>query len=130
MKIEYLEAGPPEAPLIRIYGDDPATAAYLAEALEQLADGRAEMIMVHELPGIEPVGEVRLLARAGDEDRGVKPSRAPGLFDMMLTQDAWGGVAEVAWPFCEPAGEDVHSEWLDRTGEFPVIITTSDSGEF
>jgi len=130
MKIEYVAEGPPEAPLVRIYGDDPASAAYLAEAFDQLAGGATEMLSVHELPGFEPVGEIRLLARVGEEDRGLKPSRVPGLFDMMLTASGWDELAGALDPFCEPAQGDTRSHWLAESGEVKLIITTSETGEW
>jgi len=130
MKIEYLAEGVPDSPLIRIYGDDPASAAYLAQAFEQLADGTTEMLAVHELPGMEPVGELRLIARAGEEDRGVKASRVPGLFDMMLTADGWDQMIGALDPFCEPAHGDTHFHWLTESGEVKLLITTSETGEW
>ena len=130
MKIEYLADGSPECPLPRIFGADPSGAVYLTEAFGQLADGLTEMIAVHELPGIEPIGECRFIARVGDEDRGLQASRAPGLYDMVLTPPGWDQVTGLVEPFCEPAHGDTHFQWLSESGEVKLLITTSETGEW
>jgi len=54
MKIEFLKEGSQDCPLIRIFGNDPSSAAQLALAFRQLANGQAKEVAIHEIPGFNP----------------------------------------------------------------------------
>ena len=67
MKIEFLESGSADCPLIRIYGNEPEVCKQLQRTFEQLANGSIEEVSLTDLPGVEPLGGCCLMAqgRAG-----------------------------------------------------------------
>ncbi len=127
MKIEYLENGSADCPLIRIYGTEPEVCNQLREAFEQLANGEAREISLTDLPGVEPLGGCRLIAQVGKRDRGIV-RQGENVFYWVLTPAAWDNVAGLTEPFCNAPINTF--QWLDDVpaSEAQVLISSSPSG--
>jgi hypothetical protein len=127
MKIEFLESGSADCPLIRIYGDEPEVCKQFRRAFEQLANGSVEETSLTDLPGVEPLGGCCLIAQAGRRDRGIVRKGGNG-FCWVLTPATWDNVAGLIEPFCR--NETCGYQWLDQfpASEARVLVSTSRSG--
>ena len=101
MKLEYLETGSPDCPLIRLYGFTPAEAGRLHAALMSLASGVVQRVPVHDLPGVEAIGDCRLVLVSDRRERGIVRKSAPADFECALTPTTWDNVAGRVEPFVE-----------------------------
>jgi hypothetical protein len=129
MKIEYLETGSSDCPLIRIFGDDSVGANNLYEALMQLARNEVKEVRIHDLPGISPVEGCNLLARIGDVNTGINITSMANVFECILTNESWLQVAELIQPFCSSLDGNRH-QWLDETSDISLLVTNSVNGEW
>jgi len=120
MKMEFLESGAADCPLIRISGNDVDPCLRLKVAFGQLHSGTAHEIVLSDLPGIDPVSGCRLTAKAGKWDRGVLVVDE-NAFEWVLTPSTWDNVAGLIEPFCSHAGG---YQWLDRTCVAVLISAT------
>jgi hypothetical protein len=57
MRLEYLPAGPPDCPLVRLFDFEADEVIRLRGLVTELADGSRNHLAVHELSGIEAVRE-------------------------------------------------------------------------
>lgn len=119
MKIEFLEAGADECPLLRIFSRDPETVQRLRAIFKQLAEGVIDSARIDEIPGMEAAGDCAVLARICKRDRGLNYQH--GEFYWELTRDTWDNVAWLLGPFCG----DLKSgfQWLDSVGEIQVLVS-------
>jgi hypothetical protein len=119
MKLEFLEAGAAECPLILLSGDEPAVVGELVRALAAVA---ANDVEVHSLGGVEPIDGCRLTATLGRRDLGVR--RVRGLaFEWVMESEGWAQVCDLLAPFCEQ-GDAPRFQHLSSDGPVTVIITT------
>jgi hypothetical protein len=126
VKIEFLESGSYDCPLIRIYGAEPEVCHRLREAFEQLADGGAREFSLTDLPGVEPLGGCRLVAQASNRDHGIIRQRE-NVFYCVLTGVTWDNVAGLMEPFCDKGGG---YQWLCDipASDARVLISTDRDG--
>ena len=129
MKIEYLEAGAEDCPLIRLFGNEPTSVATLSEALMKLGRGELTAVAVHDLPGFTSLSGCQLIARVGRKDNGIRKVDIPNVFECILTKETWSQVAELTLPFCTPVDYDAH-QWLDRTSNIFLLITNNQKGRW
>jgi hypothetical protein len=120
MKIEFLESGSADCPLLRIFGDEPDVCQHFRRAFEQLANGSVEEVSLTDLPGVEPLGGCSLIAKVGSRDRGVIPDEGT-VFQWVLTAGGWDNVAGLLEPFCTPGNGGY--QWLHQTGDIRVLIS-------
>jgi hypothetical protein len=127
MKIEYVENGSDDCPLIRIYGPEPAVCQQLWQVFESLAQGHVEAVSLTELPGMEPVAGCCLIAQVGQRDRGVL-RQGGNAFSWLLTPATWDNVAGLIQPFCGSEAGEFH--WLDQVpaSEARILLSTSPFG--
>jgi hypothetical protein len=123
MKIDFLESGSADCPLIRIYAGQPEACRQLKQAFEHLADGAVKEVALSDLPGMLPVGGCCLIAQAGRRDQGIVRS-AGNQFRWVLTPATWDNVAGLVEPFCSVPVPGY--QWLDQVGasEARVLIST------
>jgi len=126
--VEFLKDGPPDCPLIRIYGNEPFSAAKLASAFRQLADGKTPEIAIHEIPGFQSIEGCLLFARLNHENFGVRPINDEA-FECMLRAETWERLRELVEPFTAPL-TGTRFQWLDETSNISLLISNSDSGEW
>lgn len=127
MKIEFLESGSDDCPLIRVYGDEPMVCQRLREAFERLANGDASEVWLSDLPGVERLGGCCLVAQVGRRDKGVA-RKGENAFYWMLTPATWANVAFLIEPFCHT--QNGGYQWLDQVpaSEARILVSTSSSG--
>jgi hypothetical protein len=127
MKIDYLENGSSDCPLIRIYRDEPEFCARLFSSLNQLSSGEAKEVSLTALPGVEPAGSCTLIAQVIKSDRGIVHKEGNSFF-WMLTSDSWQDVAGLIEPFCQ--FETKGFQWLDQVpaSDARVLISRSPDG--
>ena len=68
MKLEFLESGSPDCPLIRLYGFDVPAALRLMALFRALADGSQQHIRLHHHLGVEGIQGCQLDLRLGNRD--------------------------------------------------------------
>lgn len=120
MKIEFLENGSGDCPLIRLYGDEPDVCQHLVRAFDQLGQGMMKELALSDLPGIEPINGCWLVAKAGRWDRGVLHAEG-NTFEWVLTPSSWDNVAGLTEPFCSPEMESY--QWLEQKGNIKILIS-------
>ena len=126
MKIEFLESGSVDCPLIRIYGDESVVFQQLREAFERLANGDASEVSLTDLPGVEPLGGCCLVAQVGRRDKGVVRMEG-NVFSWVLTPGRWDDVAFLIEPFCTGGGG---YQWLNQVpaSDAQVLVSTYPDG--
>ena len=118
--MEYLDAGSPDCPLIRLYEFSRAEARLLHDLVNRLATGSVETVQLHNESFIEAVGGCHLELGLGRRDLGIAP-RDLGNFECVLTAEAWHDVAFLIRPFCE---SDVRGfQWLNETSEISLLLS-------
>jgi hypothetical protein len=122
VKLEFLESGSPDCPLIRLYGFDTATAVRLMTLFRTLADGSQQHIRLHDQPGVEAVQGCELELRLGNRDCGIEQT-GPTTFVCVLTSEGWGEVAELTEPFCEAGNVGEHYQWLNEDGKVSLLLS-------
>ena len=115
MKLEFLPAGPPDCPLIRIFDFSVSEAQSLRQVCVDLAEGRADAVSLLDLPGTVAIGGCSLTLRASNIDYGCERS-GPNAFECFLTRDSWEDVEGLIEPFCEPR-DFAGFQWLTEHSE-------------
>lgn len=128
MKIEFLKEGSPDCPLIRIFGNQPFSAAKLVSAFRQLATGPIQEIAIHEIPGFLSIEGCLLFTRRHSENVGVR-QLTDTAFECLLSPETWERLAELVDPFTQQH-EGVRYQWLDETSEISLLISSSEFGEW
>jgi hypothetical protein len=123
MKLEYLNAGSPDCPLIRLYDFTAAEAALLLSAVTALASGAVERIDMDRLPYIEPVGGCQLALMGQAWDQAIARESGPAGFVCGLTADSWDNVAGLVEPFAIGASG---FQWLVvGSGEAALLLSST-----
>ena len=126
MKLEYLESGSSDCPLVRLYEFDASDLAHLCEHFQLLALGTVQRVALHELPFVEAVNHCRLVLRLSESDRGILRISCPGAFECVLTGEGWEDVNERAGALANTTAEAY--QWLDKTGEISLLL--SETGQW
>lgn len=121
MKLEFLAAGSPDCPLIRLFDFDQAEAQNLRELAGSLANGSSESVAVNDEPWIVSIRDCRLTFRLGTGYQGVRQS-GPSTFDCVLSATNWSNVEGLLHPFCE--SDDAGFQWLSREGRISLLFST------
>jgi hypothetical protein len=103
MKLEYLAAGSPDCPIIRLYEFTSAEARQFHAAVSALASESVEQVVVHKLPFVGSVRDCRLtLVRRGWRQAIIYRAET-GEFECGFTSAARDNVAGLVEPFAEGA---------------------------
>ncbi|QXE91222.1 hypothetical protein KP001_01385 [Geomonas subterranea] len=129
MKIDFIESGSPDCPLLRIYGNEPGSAALLISVFDQLASGHTNEVAIHSLPDIESVNGCKLFARLHHEDIGIRKCSEKNTLECLLSSESWTRISGLLEPFTEPKA-DVRYQWLDETSDISLLISSSEYGEW
>jgi hypothetical protein len=109
MKVEYIENGSNDCPLIRIYGEE--SFDDLIKSFRGLSNGETDNVVLNELPGYESINGCHLILKAGTLDEGIKKtSDSIANFTWVMTRSSWDDLAALAEPFYEFSG--YHYQWL------------------
>lgn len=112
MRVEFIESGSSDCPLIRIYGTTAGEFERLQRACEDLANGSADSFSVQNLLGFEAVDDCSLIFAAGPQDKGtMRRSQKEPHFELVLMRKRWNLVAGLLEPFAQhPLGS--YHQWL------------------
>jgi len=121
MKLEFLERGSPDCPLIRLYEFAAKESYNLRRIALQLARGREQTVLFHEQPGVISIGSCRLTLHQGEEDCGVSEFGARN-FKWVLSKVGWFQVAGLIRPFSK--GATVGFQWLSERGKARILISS------
>lgn len=124
MKLEFLQEGSPDCPLLRLYDFDPAEARQLQHAVLRLVRQSDEMIALHQQPGIQPVAGCELALLRANDVQGVRET-APGKFEWLYSIDGWLEISGLIQPFCQ--ADEVGFQWLSRIGKIAVLLSRDGS---
>lgn len=137
MKIEFLEDGSPDCPVIRLFGVNTREYAVLSAALRRLSADGAE-VNIHELPIFSEKIQLGLVAQSSPTDRGITPcSHTRKLFRWDLSPQSWRLVCGLLEPF-EAQGAANRFQWLagplasyglDKS-KIGVLVSFSDDGRW
>jgi hypothetical protein len=98
MKIELIEKGVRDCPLIRIYGEESFN--ILIDSFINLANEKVDKIVVDELPGYEAINGCHLVLAVGATDEGIRSSpESKHNFKWVMTRSSWDDLAALAEPF-------------------------------
>jgi hypothetical protein len=121
VKLEYIPAGAPNCPLIRLYDFTSAEACHLQAAVSGLASGRTERVEVDLLPFVEAVGGCRLALVRRKWDQAAIACGRDNEFECGLTAGSWEDVSELIKPFAEGANG---FQWLAGVpGEAALLLS-------
>jgi len=136
VKIEFLQTGSQDCPLIRLFGTDSSEFQALHDALAQLASGAMITCELTKVPGIGAISDCRLVLDVSARDEGVSQS-TPTDFRWGLTSESWGLAAGLAEPFATTPRTDTF-QWLAggeaqyglNVGNIAVLISCSVDGRW
>jgi hypothetical protein len=127
VRLDFLETGSPDCPLIRIYGNNPGVCQRLIQAMRQLADGNSDEFSVGDILGVQPAESCVVIAKVGKWDSGVaRVGRS--VFHWVLTKGSWENVGGLMQPFAERL--DCGFQWLDQTACGSVRVLISADGRW
>lgn len=120
MKLEFLRAGSPDCPLIRLYDFDSREAQRLLQIALQLAGQRDLAIPLHAETIVTPIDTCELTLRCADGRAGVR-ELSPMKFEWVSSDGGWLDIASLIQPFCQ---EDAAAhQWLSRVGNIAVLLS-------
>jgi hypothetical protein len=121
MKLEFLEGGSPDCPLIRLHEFNAKEAYHLRRTALQLARGWEPTVFFHEQPGVISIGGCQLALHQGEKNHGV--SELGSLkFKWVLSKAGWLQVAGLIRPFSRGAMKGW--QWLSETGKAKLLFFT------
>jgi len=121
MKLEFLENGSPDCPLVRLYAFDSTEAVRLREILRALSDGACESFDLHNDRSVEAIDGCQLTLQLRQRDLGIV-RRGRCTFDCVFTAGTWHNVAALVEPFCESATPGCY-QWLTEEGDASLLLS-------
>ncbi len=121
MLLEFLPEGSPCCPLIRLFEFSPHVATRLHAVVIDLAQGRREQVLIHQLPGVVPIGGCELAFGIRAWDQAVIQT-GPFAFHYRLTVATWDNVAGLIEPFMTDRNG---YQWLAQGGEAALLLSVS-----
>jgi hypothetical protein len=119
VKLDFIETGAPDCPLLRLAYADPATVTQLIQVLRRVGPAP---VALDGTAGVEPVGGVRLYVSEGKVDLGVRRVE-PGSFSWVMDHEGWLQVIDLLSPFAEAKTSGNRFQYLSQEG-VAVIIST------
>jgi hypothetical protein len=123
MKLEYLQEGSSDCPLIRLYDFTITEAEQLRDIINQLATGTNQNIVLHDLSWVESIGNCRLTFRLQSWDQAVvrRKGKDKNNFECGFTAGTWCNIEGLVEPFTKG---DAGFQWLAGTpGEAAILIS-------
>jgi hypothetical protein len=120
MKLEFLESGSSDCPLIRLYEFDPKEANRLRCIAIHLAEAREQTVLFHEQPGVISIDGCQLTLQLGDKDGGAS-ELGPNKFKWVLSKAGWFQVAGLIRPFTRTDSSGF--QWLSDGGQIQVLLS-------
>ena len=127
MKIDYLESGSPDCPLVRIYGTSIPEFKALHSVSRQLSVGSVDRVAVEALSGYESTdGTSLIFSRSGISEGFIQTGKK---FELRITQAEWERIAYLIEPFLQRAGG---YQWLWDTAKDRIflLLSSTENGEW
>jgi hypothetical protein len=137
MKIEFIEGGTDQGPLIRIFGRDVLALKRLLEAIRDLRSGMHSHVSIHQLPGYQSLGSCALDAVLKNDDQGVVREGRSQQFRWILSSDSWNIVEGLIEGLISYENEPGH-QWLAgvearyglEISDIGLVLSTNETGEW
>ncbi len=129
MRIEFVEDGGVDCPLLLVYGQDREGLSALVGVLHSLAAGALSDASLHDLPSFTPVGgcQLSLLTGTRNQEGLHRLGRGP-TFRWIRDPEGWLEAAEFAEPFLVPSERaGVRYQDLEDHGDLRLILSTDRS---
>jgi hypothetical protein len=124
MKLEFLESGSRDCPLIRLYEFGTKEANILRRIALHLAGTREQTVLFHEQPGVIPVDGCHLTLHLGEKDLGVS-ELGSNKFKWVLSKAGWFQVAGLIRPFTRIDSSGF--QWLSDGDQIRVLLSHNGS---
>ena|SRR5947209_6745222 len=125
MKLQYIQDGGPDCPLIRLYDFQAVEATRLKELINSLANASSTCVPLHEQSGIEPLDGCQLDLRLGTQNVGIV-QQGQLKFECALTAESWRDMASFVDPFCDATEMNTY-QWLNEDGKISLLLSPSGS---
>jgi hypothetical protein len=125
MKIEYLEDGSKDCPLIRIYGNQIRDLKTLHHHVLKLCTGDKTHIKVHELPGFTGIDRCKLTFHISRRDKGVFQINKTE-FTCNLEAESWRHVEGQIKALVESPSDGY--QWLNESNNISLLLSTYETG--
>ena len=125
MKIEYLESGSEDCPLIRIYGNEMRAVMALHHHVARLCTEEKQYVRVHELPGYAGVDACELTFQSSRRDKGIKQINEHE-FNCYLGTESWCHIQGQIKTLVESSTEGY--QWLDQLSNISLLLSTYKTG--
>ena len=116
MKVDYLEDGSDDCPLVRIYDFSGAEARHLQEMFQALADGALKRA---SLDAVESVDGTQITFVRSTRDGGVVKIGSH-LFEVALSAEGWRQAEGLTEPFCDGSSG---YQWLVQTLGIQLLLS-------
>ena len=121
MKVELIEEGSSDAPLIRIYGDEPESIAKLISLIDSL-EGSIELTADSKFP---PINNCRLVFILSNISKGLVQTSTNN-FELALNHEDWSHIKELITPLANPDSQGY--QWLDETNKVALLVSRYSNG--
>lgn len=137
LRMEYLEEGSDDCPLIRIYGTEAAGYSSLRHEIHCLSEEAERTCRLHQLPGVLAFSNCTLTMSSSTNDEGVRQVGRGFDFTWRLSPAKWFIVAGLIEPFAGKIPLGVF-QWLSGNearhgldmGKISVLISYSRTGSW
>jgi hypothetical protein len=124
MKIEFLETGSLDCPLIRLFAFDTSDLIKLKQSLEKLIGGKLNSFQLDEEDFVASINKCSLLFEKGKADQGIVKDKKIGKFFCILTNQSYQRIVDLLEPFCsEPVQKGGYFQWLDETSNISLLLS-------
>lgn len=140
MRLEYLDSGSRDCPLLRLYGSDSAPARAFSETAAMLSASDGETAELHRLPGVVAVDDCQVMLRSSTRSPlGISRLSKQLEFVMHLKPDYWTTVSEILAHFVDsPNWRSGAHVWLiggearGLLGDSPIgfVVSSRQSGQW
>ena len=120
MKLEFLESGSPDCPLIRLYEFTSREAYQLRRVALQLARSKEITVRLHEQPNVVAIDGCKLTLQQGKKDRGVSEISSLN-FECVFSKAGWLQVADLIRRFSRSAANGF--QWLSETRKVKILLS-------
>ena len=120
MKLDFLEEGAEDCPMVRLYDFRSSDVLRLIEMFRALATGSRQQASLDDVCPVESVDGTHLRFTRGERDQGVV-KRGAADFEVILAGAGWEQAAGLAEPFCKPSAG---YQWLTpHAGSIQLLLS-------
>jgi hypothetical protein len=123
MKLEYVAAGAPECPLVRLYDFTPIEVQQLFSAAVDLASDVTRHIEIHRLSFVQSIDNCQLSFLCATYDEAVVQVSESATFECRLTSGTWDNMAGLTQAFLKSTNG---FQWLAVTPGVAALLLSTD----